>query len=154
HDRIEIRPLGQTGVKLKLRRERRPGIDEGGLLVLQMDDVTGHFVYDTANSPPTEMDEVGFNFNGAPVTFAYGQVDVKDSGEFRLGARRLEVSNLRLDEGLRRKMPPEMANAARRLDDGRFTFRTDLGLGWSGRAGDSPWCRWENAKVLLIDNKV
>jgi AsmA-like C-terminal region len=155
HDRIEIRPLGQTGVKLQIRREPRPGIDPGGHLILQMDDVTGQFIYDTANSPPTEMNEVGFNFAGSPVTFKHGRVDVKDSGEFSLGARQLEVSNLRLDELLRRKMPPEMAHAARRLDNIPIAkIRTDLGLGWSGKPGESPWCQWRDALVILDNNKV
>jgi len=159
HDRIEIRPLEQTGVRLVIRREPRPGVDPGGPVELQMADVSGRFVYDTANLaaglPPTEMSDVGFHFQGSPVRFRFGRVDVKDSGAFALGVSRLEVSNLRLDEQLRRKMPPEMARLARRLDDRTLPLiRADLGLGWSGRAGDSPWCRWEDALVILRDNKV
>ena len=119
-----------------------------------MDDVTGEFVHDTDNVPPTEMSGVGFTFHGSKVNFGYGRVDVKDTGEFRLGITGLDVTNLRLDEGLRRQMPPEMAAAARRLDDRPVRLQADLGLGWSGQPGDSAWCKWENGLVILNDNKV
>src|SRR5262249_18519942 len=132
----------------------RPG-DPGGEVELRMDDVTGRFILDATKNPPTEMTGVGFTFQGSPVGLAYGQVDVEDSGKFHLGITQLEVSNLRLDETLRRKMPPEMASFARRLDDVRIPkIRTNLGLGWSGKPGESAWCRWEDALVVLDNNRV
>ncbi|WP_435008855.1 AsmA-like C-terminal region-containing protein [Tundrisphaera lichenicola] len=155
HNRVVIFPRKRTSVKLVVIREPRPGIDPGATVELRMDDVTGRFVMDTTKEPPTEMTDVGFNFHGSPVSLTYGQVDVEDSGAFRLGLTGLEVANLRLDEGLRQKMPPEMANSSRRLDDVRIPkIRTNLGLGWSGKPGDSAWCRWEDALVILSDNRV
>ncbi len=154
-DRVVIVPRKQTGVKLRFNplvgAERSPA----GPIELRMDDVGGTFVYDTATSPPTTMTDVEFKFHQAPVRFAQGVVDVKDDGRFNLGVSRLEVSGLRLDEELRRYMPPVMAQFARRLDDRRISsIKTNLGLGWSGRAGESAWCTWNDARVILNDNKV
>ncbi len=159
HYKVEIRPRPQTNVKLQLRREPRPGLDPGGLFEMRMDEVTGRFVFDTAPTtppaPPTTMTDVAFTFHGSPVKFAQGRVDVKDNGEFGLGVTRLEVAGLRLDEELRRMMPPIMAQFARRLDDRPIRLiRADLGLGWSGRKDENAWCRWEDALVILVDNKV
>ncbi len=120
-----------------------------------MDDVSGQFVFDTAINPPLAMSDVAFSFQRAGVTFSQGTVDVKDTGEFRLGVSRLEVTDLRLDEGLRRMMPPVMGAFARRLDDKKLPkLRADLGLGWSGKPGESAWCTWDDGLVLLIDNKL
>jgi len=155
-NRIEITPRAQTGVNLRFNPLPVAGLGPpAGPLEMRMDDVTGRFVYDTATAPPTTMSGVGFTFQRAPVRFAHGQVDVKDSGAFGLGVRGLEVSDLRLDEGVRRMMPPVMAQLARRLDDRPLKrITTDLGLGWSGRAGESAWCKWQGALVVLSDNKV
>ena len=101
------------------------------------------------------MRNVQFSFQKAPVTFDGGNVDVRDNGRFKLHVDRLEVLNLRLDEDLRRYMPPVMANFSRRLDDLKISkMKTNLDLGWSGKAGESAWCRWDEALVILENNKV
>ncbi len=115
HDRVVIVPRKQTGVKLRFSPLVGPEGAPGGPIELRMDDVSGTFIYDTANSPPTSMTDVDFSFQRAPVRFARGEVDVKDNGQFQLGVSHLEVSGLRLDEELRRYMPPVMAQFARRL---------------------------------------
>ena len=142
-------------MKLRFKPLVGAGVAPAGPIELRMDDVSGTFVYDTANSPHTSMNDVGFSFQRAPVTFAEGQVDVKDNGQFQLGVSQLEVTNLRLDEELRRYMPPVMAQFARRLDDLEIPkIKANLGLGWSGKAGESAWCQWDDALVVLDDNKV
>jgi 4-amino-4-deoxy-L-arabinose transferase-like glycosyltransferase len=154
HDRIVINPRKQTGVKLRFN----PLVGEGVAstpIELRMDDVTGTFVYDTADSPHTSMSNVQFSFQRAPVTFASGTVDVKDNGQFNLGVSHLKVEGLRLDEELRRYMPPVMAQFSRKLDDRKIaSIKADLGLGWSGKAGESAWCKWDDALVVLYNNKV
>ena len=155
-NRVEIHPRPQTGVTLRFDPVPAPG--GGGpasALELRMDDVNGQFVFDSTTSPPTTMTDVGFNFRGAKVAIEQGHVDVKDSGQFALGMGRLEVSNLLLDEGLRRMMPEVMATFARRLDDRKIPkIRADLDLGWSGVPGESAWCRWANGLVVLANNKL
>ncbi len=48
-----------------------------------------------------------------------------------------------------------MAQFALRLDDGRpFTARGNLQIGWSGEVGQPAWCRWENTRVIFIDNTL
>ncbi len=48
-----------------------------------------------------------------------------------------------------------MAQFALRLDDGRpFTARGNLQIGWSGEAGVPAWCRWDNTRVVFIDNTL
>ncbi len=155
HSRVQIRPRPQTGVTLRFNPVDAPGSAPRAPLELRMDDVSGQFLYDTALSPPTAMSGVAFTFQRAGVTFAQGTVDVKDTGEFQLGVSRLEVTDLLLDDGLRRMMPPVMATFARRLDDKKLSkLRANLGLGWSGKSGESAWCAWDNGLVLLIDNKL
>ncbi len=152
---VKIRPRPQTGVTLRFDPVPVPGVTPSSPLELRMDEVSGLFVFDTATSPPTTMTDVGFKFRGAPVMFAKGMVDVKDSGAFGLGISRLEVTDLLLDEGLRRMMPPVMAAFARRLDDRKIPkIRADLGLGWSGKSGESAWCKWDGGLVALVDNKL
>ena len=153
--RVVIVPRKQSGVKLRFNPLVGAEGAPAGPIELRMDDVTGHFVYDTATSPPTTMTDVDFTFHQAPVRFSQGVVDVKDNGQFQLGVSRLEVSGLRLDEELRRYMPPVMAQFARRLDDMKIpSIKANLGLGWSGRPGESAWCSWNDARVILNDNKV
>src|SRR6185312_11088326 len=155
HDRIVIVPRKATGVKLRFNPLVGAGAPPVGPIELRMDDVSGTFVYDTANVPHTSMSDVKFSFQRAPVNFARGEVDVQDNGKFNLGVSRLEVTDLRLDEELRRYMPPVMAQAARRLkDDKIWKIQTNLGLGWSGQAGQSAWCKWDDARVILDDNRV
>ena len=155
HVKIAVRPRQQTGVTLRFNPVAAPGGAPVAPLELRMDDVSGLFTYDTAVAPPTAMSGVAFTFQRAGVTFAQGTVDVKDSGQFELGVSQLEVTDLLLDDGLRRMMPPVMAAFARRLDDKKIPkIRADLGLGWSGRPGESAWCRWDDGLVILIDNKL
>jgi 4-amino-4-deoxy-L-arabinose transferase-like glycosyltransferase len=155
HDRIVIVPLKGTSVKLRFKPLVGAGAPPVASVELPMDDVAGMFVYDTAQVPHTSMTNVGFSFQKAPVTFAQGEVDVKDNGQFNLGVSRLEVVGLRLDEDLRKYMPPVMAQFSRKLDDVRIaTIKTDLGLGWSGQANESAWCQWKDALVVLNRNKV
>jgi AsmA-like C-terminal region len=48
-----------------------------------------------------------------------------------------------------------MAQFSRRLDDVKIAkIKANLGLGWSGRANESAYCRWDDAKVILNRNKV
>ena len=155
HYRVVVAPRSGTSVKLRFK----PLVGEGAPPVpkveLPMDDVRGTFVYDTAATPNTSMEDVGFSFQRAPVTFARGRVDVKDSGQFELAVGGLEVEGLRLDEDLRKYMPPVMAQFSRRLDDLKIAkIKTNLGLSWSGRANESAHCRWDDAKVILYRNKV
>ena len=156
HARIVIVPLAATGVKLRFNPLVGPGAPTvPGLIELRMDDVGGTFVYDTADAPHTSMTDVHFSFQRAPVTFASGKVDVRDTGQFQLDIDDIEVENLRLDEDLRRYMPPVMANFSRRLDDLKIAkVKADLGLGWSGKPGESAWCRWDQALVILDNNKI
>ncbi len=157
--KIEIHPRPQTGVTLRFNPVTTPGGKGGGsapvALELRMDDVNGQFVYDTGTAPPLTMTDVEFNFRGARVTLAQGKVDVKDTGQFSLRMNQLEVADLLLDEGLRRMMPEVMATFARRLDDRKIPkIRADLDLGWSGKLGESAWCRWGNGLVVLANNKL
>ena len=155
HYRVVIVPRGKTGVNLRFNPLVGAEGAPSGPIELRMDDATGTFVHDTSTSPPTTMTDVEFSFQRAPVKFARGQVDVKDNGQFQLGVSHLEVTGLRLDEELRRYMPPVMAQFARRLDDVKIPkIQANLGLGWSGRAGESAWCKWDDARVILVNNKV
>jgi 4-amino-4-deoxy-L-arabinose transferase-like glycosyltransferase len=155
HYKIVVAPLKGTGVKLRFRPLVGTGAPSVASVELPMDDVAGRFVYDTARVPHTSMENVRFSFQRAPVTFAFGEVDVQDNGQFELGVSRLEVKYLRLDEDLRKYMPPVMAQFSRKLDDVRIAkINTNLGLGWSGRANESAWCRWQDALVVLDRNKV
>ena len=62
---------------------------------------------------------------------------VEDSGQFALEVYDLRAQDFRLDSRLRDKMPPVMADFARRLDEGK-TFRVNgnLKLSWSGKPGE------------------
>ena len=65
------------------------------------------------------------------------------------------MEGIRFDLDLRKKMPPLMAQFARRLDGGgSFQRRGDLQIGWSGEERDLAWCRWKNTKVIFNDNAV
>ncbi len=155
HYRIEVNPRPGTGVKLRFKPLVGAGAPPVGPVELPMDEVGGWFVYDTAKVPHTSMEKVRFSFQRAPVTFDRGQVDVKDSGQFQLNVGGLEVQYLRLDEDLRKYMPPVMAQFSRRLDDVRIAkIKADLGLSWSGRANESARCDWKDALVILNRNKV
>ena len=149
---LRITPGPATGVTLKYDRAPKPGVDPGGRFELPMEHVTGLFVF---NNGPVDMSDVGFTFHGTPVQFSTGRVVVKDTGEFQLGVRDLWVRGIRLDDRLRTIMPPVMAQFAQRLDDGRpFTLKGNLGLGWPGTPGSPVWCRWDDMRILLVDNAV
>src|SRR5262249_32471738 len=114
--RLVITPGPSTSVKLTYNRDPRPGIDMGGKFELPMNDVRGTFIY---HNGLVQMQDVGFTFYNAPVTFAAGTVRVENSGKFQLGVRDVRARELRLDVNLRRIMPPVMAQFAKRLDDGK-----------------------------------
>ena len=103
---LEVTPQQETGILLKVDRTARPGPEALPPLELRMDDVTGRFVFDNGT---VSMQDVGFLFHGSPVRFARGQVQVEDSGQFKLGVKELWAEELRLDAGLRKIMPPVMA---------------------------------------------
>lgn len=155
HHVVKITPRPGAGVKLKFDRPGSAPGEPPTPIELKMDEVKGQFVLDTAKNPPTEMKDVEFVFQGAPVRFGLGMVAVEDTGKFELGVTNLVVGDLRLDERLCRQMPPIMAQMARRLDDRKIRLlKGDLGLGWSGKPGESAWCHWDKTLVVLDDNKV
>ena len=153
-ERIEIKiaPLRESHLRLLITRSPQPGIDPGGTIELPMDDVTGQFVF---YNRVVTMNDVHFSFRGAPVRFASGTVILENSGRFDLNVIGLWFEGLRFDLDLRNKMPPLMAQLARKLDGGgSFQARGDLQIGWSGNERELAWCRWKNARVVFIDNAV
>ena len=149
---IKVTPLPESNLRLLITRSPQPGIDPGGTFELPMDDVHGQFVF--YNGEVT-MNDVHLDFRGAPVRFSSGTVLLEDSGRFNLNVLGLWVEGLRFDSDLRKKMPPLMAQFARRLDGGgSFQARGDLQIGWTGDEHDPAWCRWKNTKVILNDNAV
>ncbi|MGA8348217.1 MAG: AsmA-like C-terminal region-containing protein [Isosphaeraceae bacterium] len=149
---ISIVPLRDSSVRLVVHRTPQPGFDPGGTFELRMENVHGRFDFDNGK---VVMNDVNFLFHGAPVQFASGDVMVEDSGRFALAVSELWVKEIRLDSSLRTIMPPLMAQFALRLDDGRpFTARGNLQIGWSGQDGEPAWCRWDNTRVVFIDNTL
>jgi hypothetical protein len=149
---IVIAPRPESTVRLEIHRQPQPGIDPGGTFELRMENVRGRFEFDNGK---VVMRDVNFLFHGAPVQFSLGDVVVEDSGRFALAASELWVKEIRLDSNLRKIMPPLMAQFALRLDDGHpFTARGNLKIGWSGVAGEPAWCRWEDTRVVFIDNTL
>ena len=152
HTHIVIVPRPESNVRLEVIRSPQPGIDPGGLIELPMENVHGRFVFDDGK---VTMQDVGFKFRGAPVTFSRGTVDLQDSGQFDLAVKELDVKDIRFDLELRKKMPPLMAQFALRLDDGHaFRARGDLKIGWTGEPGVPAWCQWEKTRVVFNDNTV
>lgn len=152
HYHLELAPLPETGVRLEFTRAAS-GSDPGGTFDLRMEDVHGRFIFDDG---PVDMHDVSFQFHGSPVRFARGRVVVENSGRFNLGVAQVEARNFRLDQDLRKKMPPLMRQFARRIDDGR-TFamiKGNLGLSWSGQDGQPVLCRWDDTLVVFNDNAI
>ena len=116
---IVIVPRPESNVRLEVVRSPQPGIDPGGMIELPMENVHGRFVFDDGK---VTMQDVNFQFRGAPVKFSRGTVFLEDSGRFDLAVSELDVKDIRFDLDLRKKMPPLMAQFALRLDDGN-TFR-------------------------------
>ena len=149
---ITIAPRPESSVRLEVKRAPQPGIDQGGTFELRMENVRGRFDFDNGK---VVMHDVNFNFHGAPVQFASGDVVVEDSGRFALAVSDLWVKEIRFDSRLRKIMPPLMAGFALRLDDGRpFTARGNLQIGWSGVPGEPAWCRWDHTLAVLSDNSL
>jgi hypothetical protein len=164
---LTIVPEADTHVHLKLTPVPgtvAPGVGAGGTIDLPvMEDVRGSFVFDDG---VVTMSDVKFVFRESPVSFAGGTVTVWENGRFALGVWDLVVEKLRLDSDLRRIMPPRMAAVAGRLDNGRpFWIKAggaggprppepDLGISWSGRAGEPAECTWRRGRVVLIDNAI
>jgi hypothetical protein len=149
---LVIDPGATTGIRPQFQRLPRPGIDPGGKIEMRMEDVHGRFVF---NNGTVLMNDVGFQFHDAPVSFARGTVRVENSGQFDLQVYDLRAQDFRLDSRLRAKMPPVMADFARRLDEGK-TFRVNgnLNLSWSGKLGEPPRCKWDHALVVFNDNTI
>ena len=80
---------------------------------------------------------------------------VKTTASSKLEVYDLRAQDFRLDSRLRDKMPPVMADFARRLDEGK-TFRVNgnLKLSWSGKLGEPPRCKWDHALVVFNDNTI
>jgi hypothetical protein len=151
HTRIVIAPRPESNVRLVIERPPQPG-DPGGVIELPLENVSGRFVFDDGL---VTMNDVNFQFRGSPVGFQRGSVKVEDSGRFDLSVMDLNVQAIRFDQDLRKKMPPLMAQFARRLDDGKtFRARGDLQIGWSGEPGRPAWCRWEHALAVFDDNSI
>ena len=149
---ITIAPLRDSSVRLVIPRTPQPGFEPGGSFEMRMENVHGRFDFDNGK---VAMNDVNFFFHGAPVQFASGDVMVEDSGRFDLAVSELWVKEIRLDSSLREIMPFLMAQFALRLDDGRpFTARGNLKIGWSGEVGKPAWCRWDNTRVIFIDNTL
>jgi hypothetical protein len=149
---IVIEPQPESNVRLEVTRSPQPGFDPGGTVELRMEDVAGRFEFIDGK---VTMNDVKFQFRGAPVEFAQGTVVVEDSGRFDLNVNDLWVREIRFDADLRKKMPPLMAEFATRLDDGRtFRARGDIQIGWSGVLGEPAWCRWDKTRVVFKDNSL
>jgi AsmA-like C-terminal region len=149
---IKITPLPESHLRLLITRSPQPGIDPGGTFELPLDDVSGQFVF---YNRVVTMNDVQCSFRGAPVGFASGTVLLEDSGRFNLNVLGLWFEGLRFDLDLRNKMPPLMAQLARKLDGGgSFQARGDLQIGWSGIERELAWCKWQNVRVVFIDNAV
>ncbi len=150
---LEIDPRPGTNLKLRFQRVAVEG-DGGGprMIEMPMEDVRGRFVFDDGT---VTMTGGRFLFHNAPVEFAWGEVQVFDSGQFALKVKELTVDDFKLDARLRKLMPPVMAQYALRLDDGKpFRISTDLALGWSGKPGELATCAWENGTVVFVDNTI
>lgn len=160
HNRIELVP--EPGARVTLVLEPAPGTGFAArrLEFPPFEDVAGRFVFDDGTVTMTGVgddpdDAIAFRFRGAPVRARSGTVKLEPGGRFRLTARELSVTGFRVDADLRRLMPPVMAQFAQKLDEARtFTLRTDLGLGWSGRAGAPATCWWENGLVVFNGNTI
>lgn len=147
---ITIRPEAETRLNLVIQRRGTDDNPRPRPLELPLDHVEGNFI---STNGKVAMNDVHFLFRNSQVSMQQGQVVLEKDGKFDLWAKSLEARELRLDAGLRQKMPPVMAHFARRLDDGRaITFRTDMRLGWSGNAAEPAWCRWQNGIVVLNGN--
>ncbi|MFO0957355.1 MAG: AsmA-like C-terminal region-containing protein [Isosphaeraceae bacterium] len=152
HQHLEINPGPDTRIRLKFKPVRAGGVAGPDLEMPPMEKVSGSFIFDDGT---VSMNNVQFWFRGSPVRFDTGTVQVADGGRFKLGVLNLYVRDFRLDSGLRQIMPPVMAGFAQRVDrGGAFTMRADLGLGWSGQAGEPAWCEWEKGKVIFTGNAI
>jgi AsmA-like C-terminal region len=152
HTHIVIVPQRESNVRLEVTRAPQPGLDPGGTIELPMENVHGRFVFDDGK---VTMQDVSFNFRGAPVTFSRGTVFLQDSGQFDIAVNDLDVKDIRFDDDLRKKMPPLMRQFALRLDDGHaFRARGNLRIGWTGERDVPAWCSWEKTRVVFNDNMV
>lgn len=153
HHHLVIVPERETRVELLLPRMPAPGVAAGEMFDMPpMERIEGTFVFDDGT---VTMNDVRFQFLRSPARFAHGTVTVQDTGQFDLNVKDLEVDDLRIDLGLRKIMPPVMAQFARRVDDGKpFRFRTNMRIGWSGRPGQPAWCAWDGALVVFNGNTI
>lgn len=153
HYRLVIVPEPETSIQLVLNpAPRAPGGPRPVPLRLPtMRDLRGRFVYDDGK---VDMLGVDFAFHGASVRVETGAVTLGTDGKFALRLGDVGVKKLRLDAELQQVMPPEMAGFARRLDDKPFQFGGNLGVAWSGKAGEPAVCDWDHARVTFLDNTI
>ncbi len=116
-----------------------------------MEDVHGRFVLDNGT---VAMQDVSFKFRGEPVRFSGGTLHLEESGKFDLTVQELWIKAIRIDDELRRKMPPVMRLFALKLDGQTFRAHGDLQIGWSGKVHEPAWCKWSNTLVVFLDNTV
>ena len=92
---LEILPRPETNLRLRFERVAVEG-DGGGpkMIEMPMEDVRGRFVFDDGK---VTMTDGKFTFRNAPVGFAWGEVQVFDSGQFALRVRGLTVDDFKLD---------------------------------------------------------
>ncbi|MDX2035508.1 MAG: AsmA-like C-terminal region-containing protein [Isosphaeraceae bacterium] len=153
---LVIHPRPETNLRLSFdRMPEGPELEdsaESRRLEMRLEEITGRFIFDNGK---VQMSDGGFLFHGSPISFSKGEVEVYDSGRFALAVSNLLVKDFRLDAGLRKLMPPVMAQFARRIDDGKtLTMRADLGLSWSGKPGELPSCSWNQGLIVLNGNSV
>ncbi|CAN5735911.1 hypothetical protein BH23PLA1_BH23PLA1_32650 [soil metagenome] len=153
HYRIKIEPEEQTSIRLEFVPVPAPGAEPVAsapaiMKLPAMEQVSGTFFYDDGL---VHMTDVGFQFRGAPVSFRSGLVRLEDSGRFDLGVVGLWVTNFRIDNDLRRLMPPVMAEFARQLDESPALplMSGDLQIGWSGLPGEPAFVSWENGLIVF-----
>ncbi len=152
HYHLEITPRRQTNLRLKFERAAQDGETGPRQIEMPMEDVTGRFVYDDG---VVTMSDGSFLFRNSPVRFGRGSVRVFDSGAFTLNVDDLTVKDFLINSGLRKLMPPSLANYALRVDEGHaFTVRANLQLAWSGKAGDPAMCAFDHGIIVFNDNAI
>lgn len=149
---VDINPLAESSIALVIPKSPEPGVAPGATIELAMQDVLGTFKFVNGR---VYMSDVRFKFHGADVQFPVGEVQVEDSGRFDLSVNDIEVRNLLFGANLRRVMPSLMAQFTMRLDDGNaVSARGNIAIGWNGEPNTPAWCRWQNTRLLLMNNKL
>ncbi len=155
HYRLEVVPGPEARLLLRFTPTPAPGSPPpaGPLELPPLERIAGRFVFDDG---AVTMADASFTFRGSPVRFSAGTMTLEDGGRFSLGVTDMTVAEFRLDGGLRKLMPPVMADFARRFDESTPLplIRGDLKLGWSGTPGEPAWCEWERGLVVFGGNSI